>query len=374
MEVQGVPTLFRGRCWRNQWQRFVFILFEHRIMAIDNLYCSFSYNGNAPLPLVVVMHGYTGGAYSTAAVLDRMAAYGCFAASPGMRGRNSADGTPDASGREIYDIYDAITYIRAAYSGIVDSDKVCVVGYSGGGGNALAFASKFPDTAAVIVSHFGISDYGWADAAVSGLDSSWGWYPSNNVNLDIGGLPDDVPYRYRARHAVEGITNFTGGHLYIYHDDQDSSVPVIHSQRIVTALSGAGLSNYTTNYTTTTSSPRWTHGNPVIGDPGEPNIQTEPIWLKNYVDGDHAVWTISTSGTITVIGYIVTKRFTIWLNANGTATTGIDAVASVVYNTATDTYTVTPMNGAGGIDVTVTQGTKTGSATNITAETEIVVV
>jgi len=105
-------------------------------------------------------------------MLSRFADYGLFVAAIGLRGRNSADGARDASGREIYDIIDAITYIRTNYASIVDSEKVCIVGYSGGGGNALAAACKFPDMFNVVVDFFGMSDYG--------RDGTNGWYYNNS--------------------------------------------------------------------------------------------------------------------------------------------------------------------------------------------------
>ena len=55
---------------------------------------------------------------------------------------------------------------------------------------------------------------------------------------------------------------------------------------------------------------------------------------------------------------------------NGTASWGVDAAASVAYDTATDSYTVTPLTGAA-IDCEITQGAKTGSDTNFAVPTVI---
>lgn len=337
-------------------------------MPITNLLSTYSYpEGRTNLPIVCVMHGFGGSAYSTSAILERMARYNAFVISPGMRGRNAASGSQDASGREIYDIRDAIEYVKTTYSGIVNPDQVCVVGYSGGGGNALAFACKFPDYAQYIVSFFGISDYGY--------DATYGWYPNSSATLEawIGGTPAAVPNAYRARNAVEAIGNFTGGHLWLFHDSGDASVPIHHSTRITDTMDAAGLTNYTENYTGVGDNPRWTHGNPAVGDAGEPCIQSEPIWLQAVVDNDYPAWTVPTSGTLRVIGYCITKRFSIWLGTTTLAGAGggLDEVATVVYNTATNTYTVTPLTGA--CDVYINQAGLTGTASGITVETEIVV-
>jgi hypothetical protein len=342
-------------------------------MAITNLYSTFAYpSTGASMPIVAVMHGYAANAYQVPGLLDRMARYGVFAIGVGMRGRNSATGSQDASGREIMDIRDAIEYVKTTYAALVDADHICVAGYSGGGGNALAFATKFPDYANVIASHFGISDYGWADYSGSGLNTAWGYYPSGTLAW-IGDTPNNVPNAYRSRNAPDAIANFSGGHLYLFHDNGDGSVPIIHSQRIVTAMGAAGLTNYTASYTSASDSPRWIHGDPVIGDAGEPCIQTEPIWLQTVANKSVSPWTIPASGTVTVNGYIVTKRFSVWLGGltEAAAGAGLDEVATVAYNTATGVYTVTPITGA--MDVFIKQGSLSVSA-SITEATDLTAV
>jgi predicted acyl esterase len=92
--------------------------------------------------------------------MQRIAGEGYFVVAAGMRGRKGASGSEDASGKEIHDIYDAIQYVQTNFPALV-SDKVTISGYSGGGGNALAAASKFPDTFNVVVDHLGMSDYGY---------------------------------------------------------------------------------------------------------------------------------------------------------------------------------------------------------------------
>ena len=115
--------------------------------AITNLYTRYSYPiGRTALPIVVLMHGWSDAASNfSQAAIERIANYGFFVVVPGMRSKDGASGTQDASAREIYDIYDAVVQARAHYPTITSSDKAAIVGYSGGGGNALAAACKFPD-------------------------------------------------------------------------------------------------------------------------------------------------------------------------------------------------------------------------------------
>lgn len=334
--------------------------------TITNLYAKYRYPINGTnLPIVVMMHGFVQTAATVPTTdIERIANYGFFAVAPGMRGRDSATGTADGSGREIYDIVDCVEYIKSNFSSVVDPNKIALVGYSGGGANGLAAACKFPDYWTVIVEHFGMSDYGYS------ATEGW-WYTHTVRQADLTTMIGDrtaVINPYHARLATLAITNFTGGKLYMYHDSADSSVPISATNNIVSALDGASMTNYSSNISTPSSNPRWIHGYP--NDNPNTLSQAEPTWSADILS--RSAWTIATSGTVKVIGYIVTKRFTIWLNANGTATKGIDAVATVVYNTTTDTYTVTPLS-TGNIDVSITQGAKTGSATNISSATQIVV-
>jgi dienelactone hydrolase len=339
------------------------------VTAITNLYMQYRYPKNTTgLPILIVVHGWTGDATTPGIhVLKRFAKYGLFACSVGLRGYNSAGGANDASRRCVYDVYDAIQTIRTTYADIVSATLVGLIGYSMGGATALACACKFPDTFAGLFDFFGMSDYG--------VDGTDGWYNNNgpaglytaSLVTAMGGTPAQVPNAYKANDATSAILNYSGGWLYMYHDVDDAHVPVVHSTRIKTILDNASRTNYTYNQTSGSDSIRWLHGS---GPAEVPYLATPEETFATYIKGASA-WTIAASGTVTVIGYIVTKRFVIWLRANGTTTYGLDAAATVVYDTAADSYTVTPTTGA--IDVTVTQGAKTGSATNINSETTITV-
>lgn len=316
-------------------------------MTLNNLLYRYSKYEPGGVPLVVLVHGWDGSVHSYQTV-ERIAGMGFFCASVGMRGRNGADGARDVSAREIYDIYDAVQHIRANFGGYVN-EKTVLVGFSGGGGNALAAACKFPDTWSMVVDIYGMSDYG--------RDPVNGWYQNcangtymTDIIAALGDSPGGAPNNYYARDATVAIQNYTGGFLQIFHDEADGVVPVIHSQRIVTALTTAGLSNYNANYTNAGSSVRWSHG---LNTDGGAILEAEAVWMPRAKT--QAAWTIPAAGTITVIGYIVTKRFTIWLN------TGLDAAATVVYDTAAGTYTVTPLTSNAVVAVTITQGALTAS-------------
>ena len=197
-----------------------------------------------------------------------------------------------------------------------------------------------------------------------GRDATNGWYQQNasyraSVGTSVGGTPEEVPNNYYARDATAAITNYSDGKLYLFHDEADNIVLPVHSARIETAMSGVG--NCMRYLSLTTDSVRYQHTELHIGDSNWLDIESK---IMSDILNQPA-WTIPSSGTVTVIGYIVTKRFTIWLNS------GLDAAATVVYNTATDSYTVTPLT-TGDVTVVITQGAKSATAT-ISAETEMVV-
>ncbi len=118
----------------------------------------------AEAPLAVVMHGYSGSTGKTGEVrtsAQRLRAYGFFAISVALRGRDGSDGIRDSGGLEIYDIYDAVEAVKAAFPALVNPDIVYITGYSGGGGNTMSALTKFPDYFNAGAAFFGMSDYGY---------------------------------------------------------------------------------------------------------------------------------------------------------------------------------------------------------------------
>lgn len=329
-------------------------------MTISNLYAKFAYQPAASnVPLVVFMHGMSSGASSyNDNVLQRWANLGVFAVAVGMRGRDGASGSPDFMAREAQDIADAVAYVRANYATQVDATNAAIVGYSAGGGAALAMAAKFPDLFSVVVDHFGMSD--------PGVDATLGWYYQNTtydtiLQTWVGGTPAAVPDRYRARNHLEAVaTNFTGGYLYVFHDNQDTIVPVNQSTRLVTNLVSASRTNYETHYSDANQYPRWFHGQP--DDQDSPLNQSEAIWGPVVAAKTHAAWTVAATGTVKVLGYIVTKRFSLWLDD------GTHGAATVVYDTTAHTYTVTPLTTTP-ISVKVVEGARTVTQSISTATT-----
>lgn len=282
------------------------------------------------LPVLVLMHGFrmrADGFHADA--YQRIAAAGSFVIGVEMRGRGASDCKPDAGGREIYDIVDAIRCVLGRYPDRTDSGQIHVAGYSGGGGNALSCAARFPDTFNTVASFFGISDYGY--------DPRDGWYHAASADqrkylaLWIGGTPAEAPDAYHSRAQVLAIANYSGGHLWLFHDREDRNVPVVNSERVEQAMRAAGLHNCTASYTGPGDDPRWLHASP-NGNAGV--IRAEALFLTPIVKKSVPPWTVPERGTLRVAAYLETKRFGLWLG-DGTA-----AFGSVDYDVPRREFTI----------------------------------
>jgi pimeloyl-ACP methyl ester carboxylesterase len=289
------------------------------------------------LPILVVMHGYTGLASDFTIDMRRRwcTSYGnVFCIFPQMRGRGTSEGTRDSGGREIQDIVDAVDYVIAHYGTRVDPNQIHIVGYSGGGGNALSCVARYPDKFNSVASFFGISDYGY--------DGTDGWYQNvaafqAQLVTDIGGTPVAVPDNYHSRASVLALTNYSGGALHLFHDALDATVNVAQSQRVAAAFTAAGLTNCTYRESTTGGSPRWYHGLPVVG---ASLIEGETDFMPVIAGKSQPEWIISSGGALNVAGWLDTKRFSLWLG-DGTVEFG-----TVIYDIDTLTFTITAETGA----------------------------
>lgn len=317
---------------------------------VTGLYAKYSYDNGAHsvglLPIMILMHGYAGNANNFIdADLRRWAARGFFCIAVGLRAKNGASGTTDASAREIYDIFDCLTYVRNSFSTIVSNIQASITGYSGGGGNTLASICKLTDTFNVFASFFGISDYG--------IDETYGWYNfgvsvgSNTLlDVDIGNSPTSniLPYIARdSRSAVDKIM-YLGGWLHLLHDDSDTSVSVESSRQVVTSLVNKNLTNYTYTETNSGSTHRALHGHPN----DHPSDLYPLEWIFARRARDSGTWSIPNSGSVLILGWIKTSKFEIWIgdeNPRTTSSGGKNKTALLVYDSINNIYKLTSLFG-----------------------------
>ena len=283
------------------------------------------------LPIIILMHGFGGsGEHISTATRSRYAGYGAFVLVVEMRGRGGSGGTPDLGGLEIQDIVDAVDYVKANYAAQVDAEQVHIVGYSGGGGNALSCITKFPDSFNSAVSFFGIGDYA-------------AWYPvagaERQASMDawVGGSPAAMPDHYTARKSLDAIPNYSGGFLSLFHDTADGIVPVTQSDAVRDALDAAAMTNYAYSRSQPGDALRWQHAYP---DQQPDLIVAEDQFIPALVAKSHPVWTVPASGTLQVAGYLDTKRFRVALGALD------DEAGAITYDSATREFTIVCTTGA----------------------------
>jgi pimeloyl-ACP methyl ester carboxylesterase len=314
--------------------------------ALDATICYDELQPNAPV--LVLMHGWS---ENSASFVDdtyrRLARRGFFVIAPNMRARPAFTGR-DASAREIVDILDAVDVVRQRYPEFAHARDAYMFGYSGGGGNVLAMAMKAPDAFNLFASHFGMSDYGY--------DATYGWYATNgsfqsDISNAVGGAPGAsaaVDAAYRSRYAIEGIpANLQGGHLFLFHDTDDTLVSVEHSRQLAAAMTAEGNSRYTYHESAAGNWNRWEHSLPN----GTAKIaRTENTLLPRMQRREFRPWHFPLSGSARVHGFLRTKHFEIVLDDRKSS------VATVSYDVAARSYTVTPVTAHEPIDVTITQG------------------
>ncbi|MBT4978026.1 MAG: prolyl oligopeptidase family serine peptidase, partial [Gemmatimonadetes bacterium] len=229
-----------------------------------------------------------------------------------MRGRAFSAGQPDANGFELYDVYDALQFAREDYADlIVDPERVYFVGGSGGGGNALGLAGKFPDLFVSITANFGISDY--AD-----------WYERDAVgefrdelNPWVGCSPEQNRMAYASRGGITTVENLLSP-VYMAHGELDPRVPV--SQSRVYYEKALSLDKQV-HYLELAGVGDRSH----LGKITDKQSASFAAFCDRALVDHQAPPVLPQSGELVVAGYLVTKHFTVFLDS-------IDHVARIRYD------------------------------------------
>ncbi|MCC7087127.1 MAG: prolyl oligopeptidase family serine peptidase [Pirellulales bacterium] len=284
-------------------------------------------------PIAVVMHGYSGSAGKAAEVRNnaqRLRDTGFFVVSVSMRGRDGSDGVRDSGGVEVYDIYDAVEYVKAAFPTLVDPTNISITGYSGGGGNTMSALTKFPDYFRAGSSYFGMSDYGY--------DAVSGWYfdgadsgHKSQMNSDIGnpalGNPT-IEDRYLARASNLASRNNPYSEIHLFVNQNEPTCPPVNDNtyqgNAVAAASFdgefnkinvhiGGLGQYVdfnhNGINEANELQSWPHGYPSSNQ----QQAAEAWYLPRLLDGSIPQPVLNLKDDLFVAGFVVTKRFSLWL-------------------------------------------------------------
>jgi pimeloyl-ACP methyl ester carboxylesterase len=146
-----------------------------------------------------------------------------------MRGRRYSSGSPDCNGLELMDVYDAIRFVKSEYSQyLLSTEVIYFESGSGGGGNALALAGKFPDLFSAVNALSPIADYA-------------AWYEFDEIgefrdemDIWVGASPTESPTAYAARSGITMLPNVLTN-VFICHGKTDLRVPYSQSDGYIKA-------------------------------------------------------------------------------------------------------------------------------------------
>jgi len=275
-----------------------------------------------PLPVLVVMHGYSEGAdrMTVAPVVRRFARrHGLLAVSVDMRGRGGSAGRRDSGGREVSDIWAAVEFLRTHFRHRMDPENLGILGYSGGGGNVFSVLVKCPDLFRCAFSFFGISDYAyWFDHGALGRHRA-------QLVADIGGHPGEFPERYAARNSLLGVGNNPYTDIHLFWDAEEEVCPAYFNRAYAERAHRLGFDNVTLHESRPGDRYRWHHGYP---EDSSDLVTVEPFIAEALLDPLVPPVAADVVGRMTVVGYLITRPFIITL---GELT---DSVAEVDYRIA----------------------------------------
>ena len=267
---------------------------------------AFESNGKRK-PLLLVMHGYAGGRGAVTLDIEELAPRGVVAVAPDMRGREGSAGTWDSGGLDVHDIVDAALDALRRYPGEIDPRNINIVGYSGGGGCAIAAGCRFPDLFNTSVSFFGIPDYG-------------GWYRSNgrpdcnNVMRDAIGTPEQFPARFEARNMIPAAGNAKRTKWWLLWDSHETMCPASLVEDWITEAIAAGVhpASIKRSITTPAHAKRWVHnyrtGNRQL-------TAADDLFLPDvFVPPLPSGLALEKEGELVVPGYLVSRRFSVFVS------------------------------------------------------------
>lgn len=265
-------------------------------------------------PLLLVMHGYGGGRGAVSLDVDELAARGVVAVAPDMRGKGGSAGVWDSGGLDVHDIVDAALAALQKHPDQIDAGNINIVGYSGGGGNAIAAGCRFPDLFNTAVSFFGISDYG-------------GWYeskgrPDCNQWMEAAiGTPAQFPAKFEARNMIPAAGNAPRTKWWLMWDVGEKDCPAHFVEKWMGACGRAGGGQVRAHVTRPGDAKRWIHN---YRSNNRDLTAADPLFLPDVMTPPApGALALPVRGELVVPGYVVTKRFSVFL---GDGTQGVARV------------------------------------------------
>lgn len=184
-----------------------------------------------PLPLLVFAHWFGGkrNAARNAGYHEECEARGWFCVCPQLHGEKTVSRQAWGSIESQHDLIDVIAYMREHYR--IDTTRIYLAGRSMGGMTAQLMAAKYPDVFAAVVAGQGISDLpAWFE---------WGTkFASYIEEFGVGvSYTDENAFAYARRSSVRYGPNFRYVPLYLWHGEDDPTVPVTQTKALHDTIS-----------------------------------------------------------------------------------------------------------------------------------------
>ncbi len=188
------------------------------------------------VPLIVFLHSWSGGFEQGPPWIDRAKKLGWVLVAPDFRGPNSR---PEACASDLasQDIVDAVEYAKSHAR--IDTDRIYLVGGSGGGHMSLVMAARAPDLWAGVSAWVPISDLTAWHAESTARKNNY----AKMIEQSCGGKPGPATEaEYRHRSPLFHLAVAKGVPLDIntgIHDGHTGSVPVSHSLHAFNVLAAS---------------------------------------------------------------------------------------------------------------------------------------
>lgn len=217
-----------------------------------------------------------------------------------MRGRAFSDGDADCNGYELFDIIDAIEYVKKNYvEYLIDTQTVFFAAGSGGGGNAFAIACKFPDYFSHITSMCGISDYEkWY------LNDKKGEF-RDELSVWIGDIENTESYKSR---SGKYLTANLLTPMAIVHGSKDIRVPINHSKEFI-AYANSNAKGELIRFLELQNVGGWSHWENITDAEA---LQRDEFIIKDR-ESRKTIVEIPKKSRMVVGGYLVTGHFLVFL-------------------------------------------------------------
>lgn len=285
--------------------RFERLTYRSSVDGTAPLYADVAYRpGTGRKPVLLVMHGYIGTRKHVTADLKQLAPKELFVIAPDMRGCGDSAGKWDSGGLDVHDIVDAARAALERWPEETDAGRVSVVGYSGGGGNAMSCAVRFPDFFSTCVSFFGISDYAEWHRSRTRADMM------RRLEGALGGTPEAVPDRYVARNANAAAGNVLTGRMHLFWDVEERNCPPKMVEEFVRQHHLAGGNRVEAHISRPGDLARWRHG---YRSGMDDLAKADAVFLPSVTRMVEGGLELPKRGRLVVPGYLVTRRFSVWV-------------------------------------------------------------